>query len=387
MKSPSVISFAIFFTVFLAVYGAINFYIFKRGWQLLPESTLFRRGYIVLFLFFSLSYITARMTSRFIPSFINTFLVWTGSWWLAVMVYFFFSIVLIDAFRAGCFLFKWHPHILDSHKVKMITGISIISLTLVITVLGFINSLIIRETRVSITINKKAGSLKTLHIAVASDIHLGTVMNRTRLERIVKYINDLKPDIIFLPGDIIDGEVGHLLQKGAAEPLADLQSKFGVFAVTGNHEFIVGVGESVKLLERYGIRFLRDTAVKIEDTVYIVGRDDVSMKHFSRKKRKPLKEILKEVDTHLPVILLDHTPFGLDEARENGVDLQISGHTHNGQMFPFNFITDMIFEIDWGYAQKGDTHYYVSCGVGTWGPPVRIGSRAEIVHIIVDFSE
>ena len=109
-------------------------------------------------------------------------------------------------------------------------------------------------------------------------------------------------------------------------------------------------------------------------------RDDITGNHFG-SERKPLDKLLKNVDRDYPIILMDHQPFHLEEGQKNGIDLQVSGHTHHGQIFPFNFITNKVFELSWGYLQKGDTHYYVSCGVGTWGPPVRLGSRPEIIKI------
>ena len=109
------------------------------------------------------------------------------------------------------------------------------------------------------------------------------------------------------------------------------------------------------------------------------------MPQFSGKQRKSLDEIVKTISTNHPKILLDHTPFKLEQAEQNKIDLQLSGHTHHGQMWPANLITKMIYEVSWGYKKKGNTHYYVSCGAGTWGPPVRTGSSSEIVNIKIKF--
>ena len=130
---------------------------------------------------------------------------------------------------------------------------------------------------------------------------------------------------------------------------------------------------------------LRDTWVKIGDSLYVVGREDISIRGFTGKKRKPLPELMAEVDKSYPIILMDHQPFRLEEAEINGVDLQLSGHTHHGQLWPFNFITKKVYELSWGYKKKGSTHYYVSCGVGTWGPPIRTGNRPEIINIKLRF--
>jgi len=145
------------------------------------------------------------------------------------------------------------------------------------------------------------------------------------------------------------------------------------------------VSNAVKYIESKNIKVIRDTAYLIDNSFYLSGREDKDIVRFTHKNRKPLKDILSEVDHQLPVILMDHQPFGLNQAVENGVDLQLSGHTHHGQFWPINFITKKIYEVSWGYLLKGKTHIYVSCGYGTWGPPVRIGSKPEIVHFKISF--
>ncbi|HET7152240.1 MAG TPA: metallophosphoesterase, partial [Candidatus Kapabacteria bacterium] len=113
---------------------------------------------------------------------------------------------------------------------------------------------------------------------------------------------------------------------------------------------------------------------------------DLSIKGFAGKQRKPLEELMRSVDKQRPVILMDHQPFRLEEAVQNGVDLQLSGHTHHGQLWPFNFITKRMYEVSWGYKKKENTHFYVSCGAGTWGPPIRTGNTPEIMHIRLSFT-
>jgi len=123
----------------------------------------------------------------------------------------------------------------------------------------------------------------------------------------------------------------------------------------------------------------------VKNSFTIVGREDRSYNRGSARRRKSLEELMKGVDRSLPVILMDHQPFALEEAVSHSVDLQLSGHTHHGQLWPFNFITKRVYELSWGYLKKGATHIYVSCGVGTWGPPVRTGNRPEIVNIKLSF--
>lgn len=225
--------------------------------------------------------------------------------------------------------------------------------------------------------------MDTLNIVVASDIHLGALVGQKRFDKIVDRINSLNPDMILLPGDIVDEDLGPVIKQTLGESLRSLKARFGVFAITGNHEYIWGVEEASRYLVDHGVTVLRDRVVPINETVYLVGREDRSMDRFTEKTRKPLKDLMAEVDSCFPVILMDHQPFHLEEGENNGVDLQISGHTHHGQLFPLNFITGRVYEISQGYKKKGKTHVYVSTGVGTWGPPVRLGNRPEIVNIKV----
>ncbi len=124
----------------------------------------------------------------------------------------------------------------------------------------------------------------------------------------------------------------------------------------------------------------------IDNSFYLTAREDYSKSQFTGKQRKPLNLILNGRENY-PVILMDHTPFKLEEAEKNNVDLQLSGHTHHAQLWPLNYLTSLIYEKDWGYLKKGNTQYYVTCGVGTWGPPVRTGSRTEIVNIKIKFAD
>lgn len=132
---------------------------------------------------------------------------------------------------------------------------------------------------------------------------------------------------------------------------------------------------------------LRDSVANIAGSFYVAGREDRDKNRFSGKNRLEVAELLSNIDHSLPIILLDHQPFALDKAAEAGVDLQLSGHTHHGQLWPLNFITRAVYEISMGYKQKGNTHFYVSPGYGGWGPPVRTGNRPEIVMIKLKFRE
>jgi len=379
--------FVIFFSIVLTIYGLVNYYIFIRGWQAFPEGSTLRKIFLVSFLIMSLAYIAGRLSERYLPPWAGSSMIWVGSYWLAAMLYFLIIVALFDVIRLLNHFLPFYPTFITAQYVvakQWIAGI-VIAVVGIVIALGSVNALNPKIKTIELALPKKQAVLPSLNIVMASDIHLGTMVCQGRLKRIVDTINSLNPDVILLPGDVIDEDLAPVIRQNLGETLKKLKARFGVYAVTGNHEYIGGVEPAVKYLEAHGVRVLRDSATTIGGSICVVGREDVSGNRARGKKRKTLQEILETTLRTLPVIVMDHQPFHLEEAEQAGVDLQLSGHTHNGQMWPFNYITHKVYELDWGYLKKGNTHYYVSCGVGTWGPPVRIGNTPEIVDIRLRF--
>ena len=379
--------FVIFFSIVLTVYGLINYYLFIRGWQAFPEGSVLRKIFLFSFLILSLAYIAGRLSERYLPPWAGSSMIWVGSYWLAAMAYFLMIVAFLDVIRLLNHFLPFYPNFIAAQYVvakQWIAGIAIAVVGIVIA-FGSVNALNPKIKTIELTLPKKQAVLPSLNIVMASDIHLGTMVCQGRLERIVDTINSLNPDVILLPGDVIDEDLAPVIRQNLGETLKKLKARFGIYAVTGNHEYIGGVEPAVNYLDAHGIQELRDSAVTIGGSICVVGREDISGNRARGKKRKTLQEILATTQRTLPVVLMDHQPFHLEEAELAGVDLQLSGHTHNGQMWPFNYITRKVYELDWGYLKKGNTHYYVSCGVGTWGPPVRIGNTPEIVNIRLRF--
>jgi len=201
----------------------------------------------------------------------------------------------------------------------------------------------------------------------------------------VNRINAQHPDIVVFGGDLIDEDIQSVIRHNVGEKLVQLKAKYGIYAVSGNHEYIGGIAKAIPYLENHGIKMLHDTAILIDGNFYLVGRDDRDKVRFTGNPRKPLAEIIAHVDKSMPLILFDHQPQKLGDAISNNIDLQISGHTHHGQLFPFNLITNAVYEISRGYKKIGNTQFYVSNGFGTWGPPIRIGNRPEIMVFNIQF--
>ncbi|MCU7495497.1 MAG: metallophosphoesterase [Ignavibacteria bacterium] len=378
-------NFIIFFGVVLIVYGLVNYYIFMRGWQAIPKGSPIRTYYLIVFLFLALSYFAGRTLEKQAFYGLGDVLMWVGAFWLAAMVYFLLAVVVIDLFRLVNHFTGFFPSLLtrDYARTKYYTALAVISIVAVTVILGRVNAVTPRLKVLDLEIKKKTNPIKTLNIVAASDIHLGTLVGNSRLDSLVERINRLQPDVVLFPGDIVDEDLGPVIKQNLGETLRKIKSKYGIYAVPGNHEFYGGIQAATQYLTEHGIVMLRDKVVKLEGGVYLIGRDDRSVNQV--KKRKPLQELMREVDRTKPVIMMDHQPFDLQEAADNGVDLQISGHTHHGQLWPFNFITNRVYELSWGYKKKQNTNYYVSSGFGGWGPPIRTGNTPEIVNFRLRF--
>ena len=377
----------IFITIFFAITGLISYYIFKRGLQAIPPGSAWRLFYTVVFWVVALSFIAGRLLENRIPAVLAHPLTWIGSFWLAALLYFLIAVVLLDLLRlANHFLHFFPAAVVQNYaQAKCLTSAVVIAAVALLLLGGYINSLKPRIKKLDLAVAKKSAPLKSLNLVVVSDIHLGNIVGRSRLDSIVHKINDLNPDVVLMPGDIVDEDLAPVIRQNLGEALLKIRSRFGVYAVTGNHEYIGGVEEACRYLTDHKITMLRDTSVKIAEALYIVGREDRSKNRSPGGPRKSLAELMAAVDKAYPVILMDHQPFGLEEAAQQGADLQLSGHTHNGQLWPLNYIVRSIYEIAWGYKRIAGTHYYVSVGVGTWGPPVRIGNHPEIVNIVLRF--
>lgn len=343
--------------------------------------------YLILFIVVAYSYIIAKVFYNHLHPVIHDAFIWVGSFWFAYLIYFILFLFVVDLGRIiGLKLNLFPTSFTKNYELaKLITAGVIVFVVSLIILSGYFNTRNINIKTLDIEIPKSSTKLNELNIVMVGDIHLSPINDEKFLSNIVTKINSLNPDIVLLPGDIVDDKAEVLKRLNIGESFKKIKSKYGVFASNGNHEFINGVENAVRFMMENGIEVLRDTIILIDDAFIIAAREDRSITNFTNKKRKSLNTILNGVDRSYPIILLDHTPVRLDQAEKNGIDLQLSGHTHHGQMWPGNIITNLIYEISWGYKKIGNTQYYVTSGAGTWGPPVRTGSRSEIINIKVKF--
>lgn len=381
--------FIIFLTVFLTIYSAGNFYVFIRGWQALPVNTAVRIIYSVLFFFAAVSFILGEVFEKSGLVENNKILVQIGSTWLAFLLYSLLLILMIDIIRAINFFFHFLPAteilIADNIPFKLMCGA--VSAVIIILIAGIITASSPVINTVDIKIDRPGGVDSSLNIVMASDIHLGRIVARKKFQYLVDTINSLEPDIVLFPGDFFDETLGPVVRDNMGGLVESIRAKYGVYAVTGNHEFIGGVDEAVNFMKKHKIRVLRDEAVEINGSVILAGREDKSITRFTGGKRKTIEDILQGKNPDLPVILMDHQPSSIDESVRQDIDLHLSGHTHNGQLWPMNYITNAIFEVACGYRKINNTNIYVSKGYGTWGPPVRTTGRPEIVVLQLRFAD
>jgi hypothetical protein len=372
----------IFFLIVITVTILVNLYIYYRTRPLFPSGTTAWWLSFALFWLVAIGYMLGRVAERTGLNWLAEPLIRAGSWWLGAMVYLTLIFLLADALRGishipipglkGFFTFPWL-----SAKGKSISLVVYV-VTAVILTAGYINARYPALVRQPLKINKPLAST-SYKIVLASDIHLGMMIANGRLNRMVKMINAQQPDLILLAGDIFDEDLGSVIRNNLGDILKTLNAREGVYAILGNHEFFGNAGEAEKYLEDHQIKVLRDTSVLLPAGINLVGREDITGQRFNRRDRKTLQELLTPLDSSKPVIVMDHQPYHLKEISALPVDLQVSGHTHHGQMWPFNYITNAMYEISKGYGQIGNTHFYVSPGVGTWGPPIRTSCRPEII--------
>ncbi len=293
-----------------------------------------------------------------------------GTGWLVFTLYMALALALFDLLR----LF----HIRCKYSFYL-------SLFLVLSLLGYGNYHYQHpDTRViNMVINKPADTGgEPLRVVAVSDIHLGYATNKTMLAKYVRMINAQRPDLVLIGGDLIDNSVAPLRYEHMEEELAKIYAPLGVYMVPGNHEYISGIEDSERFIARTPIVLLRDSVVTLPNRIQLVGRDD-----RQNKGRKTLGQLAASLDKGRPIILLDHQPYDLEKTEEAGVDLQFSGHTHRGQVWPMSWIVDQLFELSYGSKRIGNSLIYVSSGLSLWGPPFRIGTDSEMIVFNITFKE
>jgi len=372
--------------VALIIHFTLNVLVFLKGWDVFKTQRALRAFWTVIFAFEFLVYLTGFLFYRRLPPELIHLIRVMGTSWMLFLFYL-GGLALIFDFLYLVFRKQLaRPKELVNQPAKMKLIVFLSSIVMVVSVLYYGNYKFNHPEvqQVNMEIGKPAGKMDSVRIAMIGDMHLGYLINRDDARRMVDLILQQQPDLILFVGDILDSSIEPVLEQGMGEELRRLRAPLGVYSCTGNHEYRFEAEQKIEFLNAVGIKMLRDSAVLIDSAFYVVGREDLTF-----KKRLPLSEVLKRqhVDRSKPVIVLNHNPHDIDEEVNAGTDIALYGHTHHGQAFPGNIATRLTFKVAYGYARKGNTHIYVTSGLGLAGPQYRIGSVSEIAMLNVRFGK
>jgi uncharacterized protein len=364
--------------IVFALYAGLNYWLFLRAWQAMPNIAMAKAILAILFAVCSLSFFVAMGLGDRLPFWVTTVLENIGAYWVIGLLYFSMAALFFDILRVSNYFLKFYPDWIYTNyqQVKFIAFLSVIGVFTLFSLIGNYRFRNPDVKKLEMEIPGGDGLGGTLTIAVASDVHLGSIIRKNRLKKYVELLNKQNADVILFAGDLIDHSIRPVEVQKMDEELRNLKAQYGVYAIFGNHEYYGNVGKAMDFYARSGIKLLRDTAVIIDNRFILIGRDDIS-----QHRRKPLESIMEGITENLPKILLDHNPAKMKDAQDNNIDLQLSGHTHNGQIFPLNFVVKKIYQLAYGHEKIGKTNYYVSSGLGLWAAPVRIGTQSEIVKL------
>ncbi|MBN1414188.1 MAG: metallophosphoesterase [Bacteroidales bacterium] len=364
----------------LVIFIVINVYLFIRGWQALPGKTAVHIIYTAFYLLAAFGVFIGVLLGSRLPDWLSYICELTGGYWIILFIFFLSAALLGDMLRIADHFFHIFPDWITTNYEHAKHGylITVFILLGMMSVIGYIRFSNPGITKLELTLENSKGESETEEIILvaASDIHLGNLIRKDRLDDWVDLINSQQPDIILLAGDIFDHNMHAVESQQMDKVLTRLNARYGVYAIPGNHDFYAGIDRAVEYMKKSCMHVLRDQAVTIDNRFVIIGRDDLT-----NRQRKPLDSLVAGLNSGLPRIVLDHQPVSLMESCENNIDLHLSGHTHNGQTFPYNYFISWMYDLSYGYRKMGETHFYVTSGLGLWGAPLRIGTRSEIVRI------
>jgi len=385
---PRLLTFALFLSIMITLTGAAHYYVWSRlvrdpG---LPATASRALGYALLFLFLTIPASLFLRRSALGGS--VSALVWLAMTWLGLLLFLTLALSVADLVRGAWQVSRaWTdagPLLPERRQAvaRLLAGTA----ALVAGTLGLwsLRSGLARVAvkRLEVSLSRLPASLSGTRIVQLTDVHVGPTIHRSFIETVVEQCNALLPDLVVITGDLVDGSVEEL--RGHVAPLASLRSKYGVFFVTGNHEYYSGAEEWCSELERLGVRVLRNERVSIgsgNESFDLAGVDDHSAKRFGEGHGEDLPKALKGRDPSRELVLLAHQPKTILEAKSYGVGLQLSGHTHGGQLWPWTYLVRLQQPVVAGLARFDKSLVYVSRGTGYWGPPMRLGAPSEIAEL------
>jgi len=370
----------LFLIVFFLIYGSLHLYAFLKAKAALSLSS---KAGILLIVFMAVM-TSAPVIIRYLEGYklelLARLMSYTGYIWMGVLILFFAFAVCIDCYRLLLYLLNLMFHTDVSTITISPKGSFFIPLIAALTAgcYGFFEAKDIQVEHLTVKSSRVPAESNGLKIVQISDVHIGLIIREERLKRIAEKVKLESPDILVSTGDFVDGQLNRL--EGLAEIFLHIKPVYGKYAITGNHEYYAGLDQALEFTRNAGFTILRGEAVEVAG-IYIAGVDDPAGKQFGRSNGNSERELLSGLDHDTFKILLKHRPLISNDG--NGLfDLQLSGHTHKGQIFPFSLVTKLYYPKHAGFLDlQNGSHLYVSRGSGTWGPPIRFLSPPEVTVI------
>jgi len=372
---------SLFLLALFFVYGGTHLYFFLKVKAALSPgifSSLFLALFLLLMVFTPVQ--VRVLENQGLESFAR-FAAYTGYLWMGFIFLFFSASLAIDSYHgllhgAGLFFQRNLSALFLAKRTALILSVAFGMAT---ALYGYFEACDIRSERIVIKTPKIPNTVGKLTIVQISDVHLGLIVREERLKRIIALINGASPDLLISTGDLVDGQINRM--TGLAELLQDIRPRFGKFAVTGNHEVYAGLDQAVGFTERAGFKVLRNEESTAGGLINVVGIDDPAIKRVAHFRPVPEKTLLLKVSPDRFTLLLKHRP-SVEPESLGLFDLQLSGHVHKGQIFPFNLLTHLFYPVRTGLAlYPKNSALYVSRGTGTWGPPIRFLAPPEVTVI------
>jgi predicted MPP superfamily phosphohydrolase len=370
-----------FLTIFLLIYGGAHLYVFLKAKAALGFGA--RTGILVTIwlLLMVLAPILTRQLERPGLEPAAAVMAYIGYTWMGFLVLFFCISITIDVLRLLVYLAGLISAKNFSSLIRMSPYHFLVPIILSggFVIYGFFEAADIRTERITIETSKLPQEIGRFTIVQISDIHLGIIVGEGRLKKILEIVKREEPDLLVSTGDLVDGEMCNL--TGVVNMLREIEPPYGKFAVTGNHEFYAGLDKALAFTENAGFTILRQEAAEVRGFLNVVGVDDGEARRFGSAGEVTEKELLSQVPQENFTIFLKHRP-NLNQVSLGLFDLQLSGHAHKGQIFPFALITEAIYPTDEGCLKLEDGSYLcVSKGAGTWGPPIRFLAPPDVLVI------
>lgn len=353
------------FALLLALIIALTGYVAWHLWRVTPMGWPLKLTIVGLFLLWMASFVVGFFLTERLPVPVATVVYEVGTTWLIAFLYLLIVFIVADIATL--------VHLMPKGFLKdSWTGLlSVLGLVTVVMLLGGMQYH--RKQREELTIQTDKPLEKPLTIVLASDLHIGYHNRKAELARWVDLINAEQPDLVLIGGDIIDRSLRPVVEGNYAEEFRRIQAP--VYTILGNHEYFSNVEQAERFFGEAGIMLLKDSVAHFKG-VDVIGRND-----RMARRRASVKDLAEGLEGF--TILLDHQPYHLEDAEKSAIDFQFSGHTHRGQVWPISWVTDAMYEKSWGHHQRGKTRYYISSGLGIWGPKIRLGTQSEYLVLRV----